>query len=283
VLPQLGNIRLDDLTLEQLERWRDGMVKRRPMGGSKHRDQLTEQAKRARRATTNRLLTSLKAGLNFAYKRGLTNSDRAWRLLARLPDADAQRPGFLTIAECQRLINAADEASGFRDLVLAGLHSGARYGELVTLRVRDFDSRRGKLDIHRSKSGRPRVVVLSEEGIALFRRLAAGRTREDYLLRRGDGQPWGRNNQQPPMLAACRHARIDPPIGFHQLRHCWTSLAVESGMPLMLVARQLGHRDITMIQRHYGHLAEDFVDREIKAGAPRFGTGLRPEVRALRG
>src|SRR5262245_14137632 len=92
VLPQLGNIRLDDLTLQQLERWRDMLVKRAPMGGSKHRDPTSEEAKRARRATVNRTINMLKGGLNFVFKRGMVNSDRSWRLLARLPDANAQRP-----------------------------------------------------------------------------------------------------------------------------------------------------------------------------------------------
>jgi integrase len=283
VLPQLGSTRLDDLTLEQLERWRDMLVKRRPMTGSKHQNQTTEEAKRARRATVNRMINTLKASLNFAFKRGLVHSDRAWRLLARLPDANARRPGYLAVAEVTRLINAADEATGFRDLVLAGLHTGCRYGELTALRVRDFDAERGKLEIHRSKSGRSRVVVLSDEGVALFRRLAAGRAREDYLLRRWDGQPWARSNQGPLMRAACQRAKIDPPVGFHQLRHTWASHAVMNGMPLIVVARNLGHRDTKMVEHFYGHLSEDYVDQAVKAAAPRFG-GVRPgKVRALRG
>jgi integrase len=98
-------------------------------------------------------------------------------------------------------------------LVLRILACAAR--ELAALRVRDFDAERGKLEIRRSKSGRSRVVVVSNEGAALFRRLAAGRAREEYLLRRGDGQPWARSNQGPPMREACRRAKIYPPIGFH--------------------------------------------------------------------
>ena len=117
---------------------------------------------------------------------------------------------------------------------------------------------------------------------ALFKRLAAGRAREEYLLRRGDGQPWARSNQGPPMREACRRAKINPPVGFHQLRHTWASHAVMNGMPLMVVARNLGHRDTKMVEAFYGHLSEDYIDQAIKAGAPRFG-GVRPgKVRALR-
>jgi integrase len=282
VLPQLGDIRLDDLTLEQLERWRDVLVKRPPMTGSKYRDPTTEEAKRARRATVNRMIGMLKAGLNLAFKRTQVSSDHAWRLLARLPDSSAQRPGFLTIQEAKRLINASDEASGFRDLVLGALATGCRYGELTALRVRDFDAERDKIEIRRSKSGRSRVVVLNDEGAMLFRRLAAGRARDERVFRRGDGRPWQRSNQGPPMIAACRRAKIEPPVGFHQLRHTWASHAVMNGMPLIVVSRNLGHRDTKMVERFYGHLTEDYVDKAIKAGAPRFGVGVAGNVRPLR-
>jgi integrase len=46
---------------------------------------------------------------------------------------------------------------------------------------------------------------------------------------------------------------------------------VMAGMPLMVVARQLGHADTRMIVQHYGHLAPDFVNQAIRAGAPKFG------------
>jgi hypothetical protein len=44
-----------------------------------------------------------------------------------------------------------------------------------------------------------------------------------------------------------------------------------AGMPLMIVARNLGHRDTKMVEHHYGHLAEDYITKEIRAAAPRFG------------
>jgi integrase len=36
---------------------------------------------------------------------------------------------------------------------------------------------------------------------------------------------------------------IDRQIGFHGLRHTWVSLAVMAGMPLLVVAKNLGHSD----------------------------------------
>ena len=44
-----------------------------------------------------------------------------------------------------------------------------------------------------------------------------------------------------------------------------------AAMPFMVVARNLGHVDLRMVQEHYGHLASDFVADAIRAHAPTFG------------
>ena len=59
------------------------------------------------------------------------------------------------------------------------------------------------------------------------------------------------------------------------------SLAIMNAVPMLIVARNLGHSDTRMIESHYGHLAPSFVVDAIRAGAPTFG--LTPsKVKALR-
>jgi integrase len=70
---------------------------------------------------------------------------------------------------------------------------------------------------------------------------------------------------------AVAQAKIKPAIGFHGLRHTWASHAVMNGTPLLIVAKNLGHADTRMVERHYGHLAPGYVTDAIRAGAPRFG------------
>jgi hypothetical protein len=40
---------------------------------------------------------------------------------------------------------------------------------------------------------------------------------------------------------------------------------------IMVVARNLGHADTRMVERHYGHLAPSYIADAIRAGAPTFG------------
>jgi integrase len=147
------------------------------------------------------------------------------------------------------------------------------------LRCRDFAH--GKVHIRTSKSGRPRDIVLTEEGHAFFSALTAGRDPNAPLFPRADGEAWRDAMQARPMLEACLHAQINPPVGFHQLRHTWASLAVMNGVPLMIVAANLGHASTMMVEKHYGHLSPSFVEEHIKKGAPRFGVEKATNVTRL--
>ena len=54
-----------------------------------------------------------------------------------------------------------------------------------------------------------------------------------------------------------------------------------AGMPLMVVARNLGHVDTRMVEKHYGHLAPSYVVEQVRKFAPRFGT-VKSKVKAIR-
>jgi hypothetical protein len=78
-----------------------------------------------------------------------------------------------------------------------------------------------------------------------------------------------------PIAEACEHTKIDPPADFHCLRHTWASHAVMNGVPLLVVAKNLGHSDTRMVEKHYRHLAPSYIADAIRTGAPRFG--FKPE------
>jgi integrase len=99
------------------------------------------------------------------------------------------------------------------------------------------------------------------------------------LLTKADAAPWKPAHQARPMVEACKRAKIAPPVSFHVLRHTWASLAVMAGGPLMVVARNLGHSDTRMVEKHYGHLAPSYVADAIRAAAPKFG--IKPERKVV--
>ena len=164
--------------------------------------------------------------------------------------------------------------------MIAALQTGARYQELARLKVADFNPDVGTLAIWQSKSGKPRHVVLTDEGVDFFRQITAGRAGTELMLPRADGRQWARSNQQNKMLAACKRAKIEPPISIHGLRHVWASLAVMADMSLMLVAKvsDTPQRGWSKILRPSG--AKPLTD-EIRKKAPRFDIA-KSNVTAIR-
>jgi integrase len=288
IIPELGDITCACLKKEKLQSWLNQMattaprLRTRPGQAQKFRESTdNDEARRQRKASSNRVLTILKASLNRGWRDGKIADDRAWRQLEPFEGADAARVRYLTIEECQRLINASD--GEFRNLIRAALFTGCRFGELIALEVRDFNPDTGTLHVRASKSGKARHVVLNDEGIKFFTMLRAGRPVSERMLRRTDGASWGKSHQTRPMLEACRRANIDPPIGIHGLRHTFASHAVMAGAPLLVVAKALGHRDTRMCEAHYAHLSPSYFADQIRAAAPRFGTPDDTNTMPIRG
>jgi len=273
VLPAFGDKPVAKLEADEIRKWHREIAKTparcRTTSGSKQAyrtSDLTEpETIRKRQASANRCLGLLKAALNQAWRDKHVESNDAWQRVELFRGVHIPRARYLSVAEAQRLINAAQ--GDFRVLVQAALQTGARYQELARLRVADFNSDAGTLHIRKTKTNKDRHIVLTDEGREFFSRLATGRPGTAPLL----GREWKQSQQAPLIGEACKRASIDPPLNFHALRHTWASLSVMGGMPLMVVAKNLGHADTRMVERHYGHLAPSYVADAIRKHAPRFG------------
>ena len=163
-------------------------------------------------------------------------------------------------------MNACDK--DFRKLVQAGLLTGCRYGELINVRVRDFHDDSGTLFISESKSGKPRHVVLEAQGHRFFARHIIGKSGDEYMFTREDGERWGKSHQTRRIKEACRRANIFPAVSFHILRHTHASQLIQRGTPLPVIAAQLGHADTRICEKHYAHLTPNYVAETIRANFP---------------
>ena len=160
--------------------------------------------------------------------------------------------------------------------------TGARYGELAATTVADFNADSGTVAIWQPKTGAARHVVLNDEGIKLFLRLTAGRNGSELLFTRADGSRWDKSQQARRIKESCERGGIEPAISFHGLRHTYASLAVMNGTLLLVVAKNLGHSDTRMVEKHYGHLAASYIANAIRTGAPRFGVIDQGKVVSLK-
>jgi integrase len=173
----------------------------------------------------------------------------------------------MTIDECKRFLNACDFT--FYPLAMAGLQSGMRYGELGRLKVSDFDKNSGTLIVLKSKTAKPRHVFLTPTGVQFFSDATAGRSPSELMFTKADGGRWTHGAQGKYIARACESGRIDPAISFHMLRHTYCSLCAMSGVPLTVIAKNVG-ASVKLIESTYGHLSPSYVGDMIRTGAPRF-------------
>lgn len=269
ILPDLDALALAKLSKGRIEKWHEGIATSPPrVRSAKEKASRLRAAgtgpefSRKRRATANRALTVLKSALNNAYHDGLATHDDTWRRVKAYRNVDAARVQYLTDQEANRLANACEP--DFRDLVIGALMTGCRYGELIALTANDFDVTGGTICIRQSKSGKPRYVALSEDGVDLFRKMTHGVAALTIFSSKRTCAAWKRSEQQRPFLAACEIAQLSN-IRSHGLRHTYASRLVMKGAPLAVVAAQLGHSDTRMVEKHYGHLAPNYVRDTIRS------------------
>ncbi|MDR0498214.1 MAG: tyrosine-type recombinase/integrase, partial [Holophagales bacterium] len=190
IIPTLGSMLLSELTRVQLESWLDTIAAtphriRTKIGGEPAYapPPTTEDEKRARKDTANRILSILKAALNFAVDHHLTEvTDPSWQKVKSFRGTSTSRIRFLNLNEQVRLIEACSPE--FKNLVRGALLTGCRYGELTRLQCKDYSPNSGipTIFVAESKSGKPRHIVLTAEGASLFAELTVRKENPDDLI-----------------------------------------------------------------------------------------------------
>jgi integrase len=264
--PTIGRTRLSKLTVEIIRKWMNELAKSK--GAKKGKDSTAREQKRRRQATANRVLTILKAALNYVERDGAYRGPAPWKLVSPFKHVDATEHPRLTRDEAVRLQNASPP--DFRLLVRGALETGCRYGELASMKASDFNPDTGTITVREAKSGKVRHVHLTESGQTFFDEQVVSKKRTELIFLREDGKPWGKSHQQRPMREACKIAKIDPPVPFKALRTTYGSLLAMKGVPLQVTAAAMGHADTRITEKHYAHLMPSYQADTIRSNLPSF-------------
>jgi len=286
ILPALGERKLSDLTTIDLRSWLEkvAVTPARLRTGKlakkiNHRPAAKSPAdKRARKSTANRILTVLKAILNKAYADGYVTGNTTWSKVKPFENVEEARIRYLTDAEAQRLVNAAQP--DLRSLVRAALLTGARRGELANLTAADVNLKTAQIYITESKSGKPRHVPLNPEGLEHFRDALTGKTGDQLVFTRKDGAAWGHNYHVRALKVACEIAKVKPMVSFHELRHTYASHLANAGVDLLTISKLLGHSDTRITAKHYAHLADKTLAIAVTK-LPSFETNTKDGLQAV--
>jgi len=237
ITSRLLNIELSSLKTAQLKHLHNGMVK---TDGD-------EEEERKSKDSANRVLAQLKAALNLAFRDGRIASDTEWSRVSAFKNVASNRKLFLTDKQVKALLENTE--GGLYRLVKAGVLTGARYGELARVKVKDFDPKDGTVELT-GKTGN-RICYLSDEALKFFKGVCKDRLPEAHLLVKDDGTQWGKSHHLRSMRDAIKKAKLPKECVFYSLRHYHISKALLSSMPMQVVAENTG-TSVRMIEKHYG-------------------------------
>ena len=219
--------------------------------------------------TANNLLKLVRVILNAARLDGLMQHDPAARVkaLRAVKHDDESRRAF-TMDELRAVLEAAGE-SEWRSLVLFGLYTGQRIGDLARLRWSSVDVAAGEIRLTTSKTGRRVLVPIcaplrefilslpaSDDPAAPVHPEAAtlsaphlSRQFGDLLAQAGLRANHGHRKRED---RTDRRREVNA-LSFHSLRHTATSLLKNAGVSAVIVQDIIGHESAE-VSRAYTHI-----------------------------
>jgi len=277
ILPRVGSIRLDRITVGAIEKLRDGL-----------------RAEGYAPRTINTIIRIAGAVFRAAIRRGdATNNpidrvERAFMAARELTPGEDEKRGsdsdavnldsILSPDELRSMLDAATPGY-YRTLFTTAFITGMRSGELLALRWNDIEfddgTGRGKVYVRRTLSwarinrGEPvrprfyppktraglRAIAIAPELVSVLKawKLRCPPSDLDLVFPHKDGQPNCRDRVlSVGLYPALRRAGLRR-VNFHSLRHSCASALIAAGAPVTEVQHRLGHASPAITLMVYSH------------------------------
>jgi integrase len=170
-----------------------------------------------------------------------------------------RRERALTEDEVKRLIDACPKY--LKSIVIAALYTGLRKSDILNLKWRDIDLKKGLVRLEETKTEKTRNIVLNSDMITLLQSLPV---KCQYVFPNKHGKPF--TDIKRSFEASLKKAGIEQSddrrrkIVFHTLRHTCVSLLTERGADTTAVKNYVAHASEEMT-KHYTHLSEEYARR----------------------
>lgn len=181
--------------------------------------------------------------------------DKSHEAVFELPSEPPPRDRHLTIAERDRLLEAARSVPHVHLWCVLALTTGARAEAILQLTWQRVDLDRGRIDFGKGsgRKGRAQVPINETARAALVEAREAATT--DYVIEYA-GRPV--KSIKRGFKAACERAGIEG-VSPHVCRHSVAVWLAEAGTPMHEIAQMLGHTDTATTYRVYARYSPDHL------------------------
>jgi integrase len=256
ILPILGKAPLRDVNAGLIARFRDAVARGDTAQVTRTKPRGVRRV-RGGEGTASRTLRLLSSVLSFGVREGLLQTNPALGV-EKTPDRSLER--FLSAAEMRRLGEALSAfecehapRAGLAIIRMLAL-SGARKGEIESLRWSEVDLNTGFLRLSTSKTGAKLIPITGPMRAVLEERAQCGA--QGWVFASDDADTHFQGT--PKLWLKVRKRAGLEDVRLHDLRHSAASFGLAGGLGLEVIGKLLGHADIKTTRR-YAHLSEGYV------------------------
>ena len=233
--------------------------------------------------TANLMLKILRSAFAVARREGLIDDNPAERVsvLKKNKKSNTDRRPF-TLAELKQIMEVANHE--WKGMVLFGLYTGQRLGDIASLVRRNLDLEHEELKLNSDKTGRLQVLPLTGPILKYIKELKLGANPnaplfpDAFAIVQRQGRTGNLSNQFHKILVAVGLAKKRShhgtgkgrgasrelnDVSFHSLRHTATTLLKAAGVSNAIAMEFVGH-DSEEVSNTYTHIPTDILREAAK-------------------
>lgn len=175
------------------------------------------------------------------------------------PRVEQKQPDTLSLQEMQQMIDLTENVK-HKTIICLMYSCGMRVSEVISLKIKDIDSKLMQITIRQSKGKIDRIVMLDDSILILLRKYVAEYQVKKYLFEGAKGNQYSVTSVQHIVKVAAEKIGCKKKISSHSLRHsCFTQM-VRNGVDLRTIQKIAGHKNINTTAGYIGLADSDILN-----------------------
>lgn len=259
IAPNIGKIPLEKLSTMDLQK----LYRKLMRNGRVERTEAEHQPKGLSAKTVRNINQVISSAMDSAVAQKIITENPCKNV--SLPKTEHKEMQTIPAEQLQAFLTEA-KATGVYEMYYIELATGLRRGELLGLKWQDIDWKNGVIKVRRQVArvdgeiveaplktkNSYRTVSISLQAVEVLKRQKA-KTNDQCVFPSPNGGPTSPDSMNNMLKRVLERAGI-PKVRFHDLRHTFATIALQSGVDIKTVSGMLGHFSAGFTLDTYAHV-----------------------------